>query len=125
MSNQRTGRAFIYVNGALYESMDGAKLTDPMGVTRDALIIAGGVAGYTETDVVPKISATFADGQGLSLQAIAALVNETITFKTDSGKSYVLRNAFYMSGMELNVSGGKGAVAVVFGGKKCDELIGS
>lgn len=118
--NQRTGKVYIKINGNLYESMPGAKLTDPMGIERPE-VVGTDVFGFTETAKVPTISCEFAHGSGLSLQAVAACVNETITFECDSGPTFILRNAWYASGMEL--TGGEGKVAAVFKGKKCEEQL--
>ncbi len=118
--NQRTGKVYIKINGMLYESMSGAKLTDPMGVTRDA-VVGADVFGFSEKAAVPTIACEFAHGAGLSLQALAACVNETLTFECDSGPTFIVRNAWYASGMEL--TGGDGKVACTFAGKKCEELI--
>ncbi len=118
--NQRTGKVYIKINGMLYESMPGAKLTDPMGVTRED-VVGTDVFGYAEKAVAPSIGCEFAHGSGLSLQALAACVNETITFECDSGPTFILRNAWYASGMEL--TGGEGKVACTFKGKQCEEQL--
>lgn len=125
MSNQRTGKAFIYIDGTLYESLDGATLNDPAGVTRNPVIGDAGVYGYSETVVMPTLNATFAHGSGISSAAIAALTDDTIQFKCDSGVSFIMRNAFYQDGMKVQVNNGKGTIAANFGCKKCDELFGS
>jgi hypothetical protein len=117
-ANTRTGKAFIKIDGVLFETMNGATLTNPMGVERDA-VVGTDVFGYSEKAVVPTITGKFAHGAGISLTDLASIVDSTITFECDSGPVFVLRNAWYANGMTL--TGGSAELDVTFQGKKCEE----
>lgn len=121
-ANQRTGKAFVLINGVQQETMDGATLSDPGGISR-AVSKGNAVFGYTEQIEVPTLECEFAHGTGVSTQALVALTNETIIFRCDSGVDFVLTNAWYANGMKVKVQSGQGTVPAVFQCKKCNELI--
>jgi hypothetical protein len=114
----RTGKVFISIDGVLYESAKGAQLSDPMGVKRSPQT-GNAVYGFTEEIVAPTIKAKFSHGSGLSLQALAAIVNATIEFRCDSGPTFICRNAWYSEGMTL--TSGEGWVDVTFCAKAARE----
>jgi len=114
--NQRTGKVYIEIDGVSMESMDGAKLENYEGNERDA-VTGTSVFGFMDKEVVPTISCEFAHGPLINMDAIAAVVNSTITFKCDSGPIYALLQAWKSKGSSL--TGGQGKVAFEFQGKRC------
>lgn len=116
--NQRTGRAFVKVNGNLFETMDGAKLMNIPGFERKP-VVGTDVFGFTEGAAAPEIQAEFAHGSGLSVTDLYAIVDGTITFECDSGPVFILRNAWTAKVSDL--TGGQGKLGVTFNGKKCEE----
>lgn len=120
--NQRTGKVFIRIDGTLYESAMGAALKNAMGVERPAAI-GTDVFGYTEKAVAPEVTAKFSHSNGLSLQSLANITNGTLTFECDSGPTFILRNAWYSTGMEL--TGGEGWLSVTFLAKSAEEQLGA
>jgi hypothetical protein len=114
----RTGKCFIRIDGLLYESESGAQLIDPMGVVREPQV-GNAVYGFTEKVKAPCVKAKFSHGSGLSLAALAAVVNSTLEFRCDSGPVFILRGAWYAEGMTL--TGGQGWVDVTFYAKGCRE----
>jgi hypothetical protein len=119
VSNQRTGKVYISIDGLPYESMDGAKLTGAEGIERDA-VTGTAVFGYFEKTTVPTIDCEFAHGAFTSVMVLNAVKNSTITFACDSGWTYLLLNAWKSKATEI--TGGKGSMSVQFQGKKCTEL---
>ena len=91
-----------------------------MGVERAAQI-GTDVFGYTEKAVPPEVTCKFSHGSGLSLEALANVNDSTITFECDSGPTFIVRNAWYASGM--NLTGGEGWLDATFQGKKCEEQL--
>ena len=118
MANQVTGRVYIKVDGALLRSKDGAKLMFG-GVEREA-VVGNMVHGYTEKVSAPTVECTISHMGDTSLKSLAALTNSTLTFETDTGKSYVVRNAWLNTPPEL--TGGSGEVSLKFTGISCEEM---
>ncbi len=116
-SNHLTGRAFITAGGKRLASKPGAKMNmgnlERKGEAGDA-----GVLGYTEAVAIPSVECTIAHSAQTSLQEYANMVDVTVSFDTDTGKSYVFRNAWQASVIEL---AGKD-VALRFEAISCEEV---
>lgn len=114
---QVTGRVYITVAGKRLRSKEGAKLKysdfSREGVTADT-----GVAGYKEKTEVPEVECTIIHAADVSLKEIGAIKSATISFDTDTGKSFVLTEAWVMGALEL----GGGEVSVKFQAMTCDEV---
>lgn len=120
--NQLTGQAQIFLDGALYESAPGAKLKNYEGVTRTEVMSASGVSGYTEKATAPTVDCDLIHGGALRMAALKGFVNGTLTFKCDSGLTYVVRNAWYKGGGQLTAD--KATLSATFVGKSCEEVTG-
>lgn len=120
--NQKTGKAYIKIDGQLYESMSGAKLSNFSGVERDP-VVGTDTFGYAEKAVTPTIDCEFAHGSSLSMATLAAITNSTVTFECDSGPTFILRNAWWAKGGDLATGDGGGKVTAQFMGLKCDEML--
>lgn len=114
---QVTGRVATTVKGKRLASKEGATLKfsdfSREGVTGDA-----GVIGFSEKTEIPEISCVVAHTAETRLADFLAIKDETISFDTDTGTSYVLRNAWCSGGIEL----AKGEVKLTFQGIKCEEV---
>jgi hypothetical protein len=119
--NQRTGKAWIYINGTLYETASGAKLKSFLGLSREA-VTGAEVYGYTEKTVAPGIDGELIHGGTLRLEDLRNVTDATITFKCDTGVTYVLRNAWVKEVGDLDSS--QGTISVSFEGKKAEEVSG-
>ncbi len=118
MARKYTGRAFIYIDGALYESGDDAKLTGVMGVKRNT-VKGAQVYGFTEEVVEATVQASFFHNASISLSAFEALTDITVTFQTDSGPVFTLVNAWTSEMGELGAKEGK--FSVTFTSADVDE----
>ena len=117
---QITGRAFIKSNGTLLRSMAGAKLR--LGnIERSTVKADTGVVGYTEAPGEPGVDCTLSHAADTSMEALAAIKDASITFETDTGKTYILRNAWLANGLELTANE-NGDLPLVFNGLTCEEL---
>lgn len=114
---QVTGKAFITVKGKRQASREGATLRYG-GVERQAEMADTGVAGFSEKNVVQEIECSIVHDGNTSLAELMAITDETISFDTDTGKSFVLSNAWCTGGLELS----KSEVKVKFQGLGCKEL---
>ncbi|HEX5276489.1 MAG TPA: phage tail tube protein [Fluviicoccus sp.] len=93
MSNKLTGRVTITLNGKRYDSKPGASLK-LAGVNRNPVITDAGVAGYTEEPTAAECSFTIPHSANVSITEIHAMTEANLVFKTDTGKTYVLENAW-------------------------------
>lgn len=112
-----TGRAFITAGGRRLPSKEGAKLGFG-NVERTAELGDAGVLGYREKPTVPYIECTIAHSSDTSLREFADMVNVNVSFDTDSGRSFVLRNAWSAKAIEMD----KGDVALRFEGMSLEEV---
>lgn len=103
--SQVTGRCWLYVDGALVRSKTGATLSG-VGLTERSPVVGPQVWGYSEKTVPPEVKATLAHTADLSLLALAAIVDATVTFECDTGVTYVLRHAWVASAPSLKEDGG-------------------
>jgi hypothetical protein len=112
-----TGRAFITVAGRRLASKEGAKLglgnMERTGVLGDA-----GVLGYQEKPSIPYVECTIVHDAGTSLTEFANMIDVVVSFDTDTGKSFVIRNAWNAKVLEMD----KGEVALRFEGMSCEEM---
>jgi hypothetical protein len=116
---QITGRCWLSVNGALLRSKTGAKLTGAGGIERTP-VVGAQVWGYSEKAVAPTIEATLAHTADLSLQTLNAIEDATITFETDTGRTFLLNHAWCQTAPGL--TDGEGDVPVTFGAYAIEEV---
>lgn len=114
---QLTGRAFISVAGKRLASKEGAKLNigamERTGETGDA-----GVLGYSEKPTIPSVECRIKHDANTSLQEYADMVDVTVSFDTDTRRSYVLRNAWRAGNVEME----NGEVSLRFEAMSCEEV---
>ena len=114
---QLTGRAFITVAGKRLASKPGAKL-DIGATERTGEVGDSGVLGYTEKLGIPSVECEIPHDANTSLQEYADMVDVTISFDTDSRRSYVLRNGWRAGKIVLD----KGVVSLRFEAMSCEEV---
>ncbi len=114
--NQVTGRCFVNVSGVRLATKEGAKLNtgnpDRTGIAGDS-----GVHGYSEKTTIPFIECVVSHKADTDMTAMNAWVNETTTFKTDTGQTWLLRNAWLAKSTELS----KGEVSLRIEGMSCER----
>lgn len=93
MSNKLTGRVAISLNGKRYDSKPGASLR-LAGVTRNPVVADAGVVGYTEEPTAAECSFTIPHSAGVSVTEVAAMTDADLAFKTDTGKTFMLKGAW-------------------------------
>ena len=113
---QLTGRAFVTVAGKRLASKEGAKMGFG-NLERTAELGDAGVLGYKEKPSVPFVECTIAHSADTSLQEFAEMVDVNVFFDTDSGRSFVLNNAWNAKALEMD----KGEVSLRFEGMNCEE----
>lgn len=114
---QLTGRAFITAGGKRLASKEGSKLGFG-NMERTAELGDSGVLGYKEKPSIPFVECTIAHSADISLAEFADMVDVTVSFDTDSKRSFVLRNAWNAKALEMD----KGDISLRFEAMSCEEV---
>lgn len=122
MGNRLGGVLYLTVDAVQY-AVRGSFTVMPSSVKREGIAGQTQVDGYTETPVVPFIKGDITTVPGLSLTALQAITDSTITVALANGSTYVLANAWSVPPFEIDTADGK--VSVEFQGLTCDELVAS
>lgn len=117
MANKVTGRVFISINGERMRSKEGSKLMLG-GAEREAVVGDDSIHGFTEKNTVPGIEFTMSHMTDTDLKKLADLTDASVQFEADTGRVYVLRNAWCAKSIEMS----KGEVSLVFNGLSCEEV---
>lgn len=114
--SQQTGRVVISISGQRYRSKEGATL-DTGGKVREPALSDSGVDGFVERIVNPTVDFTLNHNPNISLTALQAMTNETLTFETDTGVIFTIREAWCAQAPKMT----KGEVSLQFAGVECVE----
>jgi hypothetical protein len=120
VAQQFFGRATIKVDGRLIETLPGAKL-DIGGVTRTPKRTDQSV-GFTEQVKEATLECEAVMTKGLSLADFAEVTDATVTFKCDTGQTYIVRNAFLVDPPMVE-GGDKSATPLKFAGPPAEEVL--
>jgi len=118
-ANQCTGKAIIRVNGRELRSLDDSTL-DPGGVKRDPVVGSGKVHGFKEETVPPQLECKVAHKADTDLVELGKIVDATIIFESDTGDTYILRDAFILEPAKLSAK--DGTVELKFSGISCSRM---
>ena len=105
---QVTGIVKVFVNGTLQRSKEGAKLIT--GGKERTPQVGYAVYGFSEKVIPATVEFTLAHTADSEIIALNDLVDATLKFETDIGKTFLITNAFVTKPVEL--TGGEGDVAV-------------
>lgn len=119
MAQRIAGVAFLKVDGAMYP-LKGNFTVSPSALERAGISGQDYVHGFSEMPRVPFIEGDVSLIPTLSMTAVEAIVNSTITAELANGKNYVLREAWCKSALELNTR--EGQTRIRFEGVSCDEI---
>ena len=117
---QLAGRAYIKVNGKLLRSQNGAKL-NPGGVSRNAVIGDNAVHGYTEKTEAPSVECTVSHAADTDVTALGKITGATVTFETDNGVTYTLREAWVVEPPEFTAND-NAEVSLKFEAINCERV---
>jgi hypothetical protein len=113
-----TGIVTIKVDGEIMRSKEGAKLS--LGGKERTAQTGNKVYGFTEKLVPSMCEFTLAHAGGDDLIGLQNSVDTTLEFETDTGDTYMIRDAFSTKPAEL--TGGEGDVAMEFSGQPAELL---
>lgn len=118
--SQRLGKAFIKWDGKLLETMPDAKISLG-GVERTPVLGANTVHGFSEKIKESTIECEISVSSETRLAELAAIKDATITFETDTGQTYIMRNAF-LTEPPAATAGEGGKVPLKFAGPAAEEM---
>lgn len=110
------GRAILTYNGKRLRSKEGATL-NLGGTSRTAEPLDDGTVGYYEATAAPELSCTVPLTQDLAVQELRDLTDATVVFESDTGLSWVIREAFTTN----TVSVGR-EVTLTFSGQPAEQM---
>jgi hypothetical protein len=119
MAQRIAGIAFLKVDGSLYP-LRGNFTISPSALERAGIAGQDYIHGYSELPRLPVISGDVSLVPDLSMDDVEAVVQATVTAELANGKTYVLREAWCTSALELNSR--EGQVRITFQGVSCDEI---
>lgn len=120
MSGQRRGGMIsLQLNGEI-QDCKGSFTVNLGRPTREAIVGADRVHGYSEKPQVAYIEGEITDRGTLDLDKLVTLTGATVTLETAVGKVYVLRDAWYAG--EGTLSTEEGNIAVRFEGISAEEV---
>lgn len=120
MGKRIAGIAYLKADGVQY-ALKGSFTVSPSKVEREGIAGQDRVHGYKEMPRVPSISGDISMVAELSLEALEAITNATVTAELASGHVYLLQQAWTKSAFEVNTADGQ--VSVVWEGIDCHELM--
>lgn len=112
-----TGKGYINIKGKRVRSKEGSTMRYG-GVTREGQTGDTGVAGFIESTAIPEVELVLHHAGDVSLQELQDMTNETITFDTDTGKSFIFSEAWCVGGLELS----RNELKVKFQAMSCKEV---
>lgn len=115
---QYLGRVTVRVNGEGLESKPGANI-DLGGITRESIVSDQGM-GFKETPKPSRVECEMSVKRGTSVEALRTLTDATLVFDTDTGQSYIVRNAYTAETPKLT---GDAGWSLVFMGDPAEEVV--
>lgn len=117
--NQVVGQARIKVDGDTLDT-DGESTLELGGPVREAQRGDYQAGAFSEKTAESKLTVKILVKRGTSLTALRDIDNATIDFRTDTGQSFLIRNAYVAEVVSLSTSDGK--ADVVLQGPPAEEL---
>lgn len=99
------GVAYLKVNGKQYP-LRGNLTVSPSPTERAGIAGQDGVHGYSENPRVPYIEGDFSTIPGLSIEEIQNIEDATVQAELANNKTYVGRNCWCKSALEINTHEG-------------------
>lgn len=117
--NRVVGQLKITVDGTAYPTSGEATL-DIGGPVREAVAGDFEAGAFKETTAPSKTEVTILYKAGISLSALRAIDNATLTLQADTGATWIVRNAYVADAISF---GQDGKAKVTFGGPPAEEML--
>lgn len=100
------GVCYVKIDGTQYALRAALKVNLTMFM-REGVAGQDGIHGFKETPMIPSIEAEFTDLGNLSVKALLAISNATVTAELANGKTYILSEAWYAGEASIETTDGK------------------
>ena len=118
-TNRRSGTIYLKIDGTQYDAR--GSYTYSLGPPkREAIVGPDGVHGYKEMPQVPYVEGEIVDARDLDLAALQGLTESTVTLELATGKTVVLRDAWYAADGTVGTEDAN--VQVRFEGLSAEEI---
>lgn len=114
------GQATIRINGQVIESEDDAALK-PGGLKNNGRMI-GQKFHHNQTTIPATVTCKVPVGGSTSIRDLQALSGVEITFESDTGRTWIVRNAVQTAELELTGGEQGGTVQLEFAGEPAEEM---
>lgn len=115
-----TGKAFIDASGMGRLRTEPGAMLNFGGHTRDGVASDLGAVGFQEGDFqYPFVECTQIHGADIDIEKLRTATDLTVTFLTDTGKTYVLQQAWVKDILSLD---SKGKLPTKFEGMRVDPV---
>lgn len=121
MGSQIHGRATIRIDGQFYDSEPGASIE--VGGTTNISRPMTHTVKYSQTYQPGRITCGIPLTDDLSLVQLKGLTGVEVTFETDNGKTFILRNAVQVGAAALAGGDSGGVVQLEFSGDPAEEVV--
>ena len=118
--NRVVGQVKVRFDGSILET-DGSSTMDIGGPVREAVAGDYQAGAFKEMTKESKCECTILYKSGMSLSAIRAIDNATVTLETDTGGVWIIRNAYVADA--ISFSGSDGKAKIVFQGPPAEEML--
>lgn len=118
-SEKLTGILIFQMDGVSMRSKDKGSI-EMGGYERKPQYADGKLIGYTETPIAAKVECTSVHGSKTNVDKLHNAVSVSITCVTDTGKKYLVANAF--STRPGKLTGGEGDLSLEFVGDPAVEV---
>lgn len=117
--NRVAGQARVKVDGDLLDT-DGTTSIELGGPKRESVTGDYQAGAFRQSEEPSKVEATILVKGGTSLASLRGIDNATVTLETDTGQTFIVRNAYVADVISFNTSEGK--AKVVFQGPPAEEM---
>lgn len=117
--NRVTGQCRVKADGDIFET-DGTSTLELGGTTREPVSGDYQAGAFKEVEKESKLEATILVKRGTRLAYLREIDNATVTMETDTGQTYLIRNAYVAEVVSFNSADGK--AKVTFMGPPAEEL---
>jgi Phage tail tube protein len=115
------GRATIRINGQVYETDDDATL-QPGGLKNNERM-TGDKFFYNQTNIPSKLTCKLPVTREVSLRELQEINEAEITFASDNGRTWIIRNAAQTGDVQVQGGADNGKVELTFHGEPAEEMM--
>lgn len=115
------GQASIRINGQYYESDNDASLK-PGGIKNNNRMI-GRKSFYNQTTIPSEVKCKIGVTKDISLTALQSISEAEVTFTSDTGRTWIIRNAAQTGELEMSGGDSGGSVELTLQGEPAEEMV--